>query len=88
MILISKYFKIHPHLFRHFRCKHLVNNYGYSTSALTKLIGWKQANMALTYTETNEEDIENKEMQRIDERKPKKKETQESEEKEQTEENK
>ena len=66
---VAKYLKTHPHLFRHWRCKHLVENYGCSTSDLVKLISWNRPNMAMTYTESSQKDLEARDRKRVKERK-------------------
>ena len=67
--IMVKHFKIHPHLLRHWRCKHLTELYGYSTSELERLIKWSGQAMAMTYTEASDKGIEEKERRRVMERK-------------------
>jgi len=66
---VKKYLSTHPHLFRHWRCRHLVENYGCSTSDLVKLISWNRPDMALTYTESSQAALEAKDRKRVKERK-------------------
>lgn len=56
----QKYLDLNPHMIRHWRCKILVREYGFTPQDLKKFIGWGSFAMPMYYSESEQEIIDKK----------------------------